>query len=69
MNAVIEHLDLKNPVIVGFSFGSIVAELYAETLPNISKLVLIAPFAGQVLNANGYTGNRSISSPSQDSTS
>jgi len=55
VNAVVEHLKLKDPVIVGFSFGTIVAELYAVTVPNISKLVLISPFAGQVFNVNGYT--------------
>lgn len=55
VTAVINHLGLKKPVIAGFSFGSVVAELYAATNPNISKLILISPFAGQVVNANGFT--------------
>jgi non-heme chloroperoxidase len=55
VNAVVQALELKNPAIVGFSFGTIVAELYAATNPNISKLILISPFAGQVVNGNGYT--------------
>jgi non-heme chloroperoxidase len=50
VTAVINTLGLQNPIIAGFSIGSIVAELYAATNSNISKLILMSPYDGQFIN-------------------
>lgn len=56
VEAVVHHLKLHKPNIAGFSFGSIVAELYAINHPkNINKLILLSPFYGQILNIGGFT--------------
>ena len=60
VEAVVNALKLKNPVIAGHSLGSIVAEFYAATNQNISKLILLNPFAGQIFNFNGYTFGLSL---------
>ncbi len=55
VHKVIQTLNIENPIIIGFSMGSVVAEQYAATYSNLSKLILISPFAGQLINANGWT--------------
>lgn len=47
----------ENPVLVGHSFGSIIAAAYASKYPNdINKLVLINPVAEKATQSTGWLG-------------
>jgi pimeloyl-ACP methyl ester carboxylesterase len=50
VQAVVNKLKLKKPVIAGLSVGSVTAEYYAATNSNISKLILLDAFDGQIGN-------------------
>lgn len=51
VEALMDHLHLQRPVLLGHSFGSIVASYFAAHLPKrLSKLILINPIATPALH-------------------
>ncbi len=57
VDAVVNHLGIPTFALGGMSYGSVTAEGYALAFPQkVSKLILIAPFFGQIENVGTYNG-------------
>lgn len=57
VDAVVNHLGVSRFALAGMSYGSVTVEGYALSFPEkVSKLILIAPFFGQVENVGTYNG-------------
>jgi pimeloyl-ACP methyl ester carboxylesterase len=44
VRAVIQSLGIQNPILVGSSIGSVIAQTYVATFQDVSKLILISPY-------------------------
>lgn len=55
IDAVVSKLGLETFALAAHSMGAIAAENYTIAFPQkVSNLILISPFAGQILNIGGY---------------